>query len=113
MQMVISQMTEANMAIIGLVATALRHLSAVYPEKFRSLIPTIPLPFLLSVPKSTEVIDFLQQSAFNFDSFAAALLSTGQKLAVAVGNWIQKDEPHACATLELLATLARLLTFRA
>jgi hypothetical protein len=71
------------------------------------VIGTIPLPFLLTVPNSTEVIDFLQQSSFNFDSFAVALLSCGELLFSAIGTWLQGGEQLAKSSLELILTLAQ------
>ena len=106
-QLVISSINETNLKIIGVVVTALRHLSAVYTAEFEALIPSIPFEFLLTRTSSSEVIDFLEQSAFNFDGFAAALLSAGDHLANAVSNWLQAGEATARATLELLATLAQ------
>lgn len=106
-QLVISSINDSNMKIIGLVVTALRHLSATYRDEFQALIPTVPFEFLLTKTSSSEVIDFLERSAFNFDSFASALLSFGEVLANAVANWLQASEDTARATLELLATLAQ------
>ncbi|OHS92868.1 hypothetical protein TRFO_12238 [Tritrichomonas foetus] len=106
--LVISQINESNMKIIGLVCTALRHLSSVAPQVFRELMGTIPIPFLLAIPDCPEVIDFLQASVFNFSEFAALLLSNGPAFLNAIGVWLQAGEQTALPTLELINALSQI-----
>ncbi|KAH0785899.1 hypothetical protein GPJ56_010160 [Histomonas meleagridis] len=106
--LVISQMCTENQKIIGVICTAARRLSAIAPQQFDALIERIPFQYLLSIQKNPEVIDFLQQSAENFDKFAYALLSNGDQLLAAVGQWLQDSEDTAKPALELLSTLSQI-----
>ncbi|KAK8899085.1 hypothetical protein M9Y10_001384 [Tritrichomonas musculus] len=106
---VISSMNETNLKIIGLICTATRHLSAVAPQHFLELINTIPIKFLLSIPNVPEVIDFLQESAYNFEEFGNLLLSeeNAQIFLNSIGTWLSQEDT-AKSALELLITLSQL-----
>jgi hypothetical protein len=108
MALVISQLNDSNRSIIGLVATALRRLSSLFPDEFQARIGDIPFPFLLNIPNCPEVIDFLERSVCNFDSFASALLACGDVLATALGNWLQAGEATAHPSLELIYQFAQI-----
>lgn len=107
-QLIISQINPTNKKILGLIVTSLRRLSVVFPDHFRAVMGELPIQFLLSVPDNTEVIDFLEQTSFNFPEFGQLLLSTGPLLLGAVGTWLQASNVDlARCTLELLGTLAQ------
>ena len=106
-QIVISSFKSENQKIIGTIATALRRLSAIAQEPFLQLIDTIPFKYLFSV-NSSKVIDFLQQSAENFDQFADVLLNYGNDFLNAIGQWLQAGEETAKSTLELIYTLSQI-----
>lgn len=106
-ELTIASFKPENDKIVGTIATALRRLSAIAPEPFLRLIETIPYRYLFSA-NSSEVIDFLQQSAENFDQFASALLSFGGDFLNAIGRWLQGGEETAKSALELLYTLSQI-----
>ena len=107
LQQTISSINDSNIQIVGLICTALRRISAVAPDHFRSVMETVPIDFLLNVQGVPEVIDFLQESAFNFEQFGHMLLSDPMRLMNAVGAWLQ-NEATAKPTLELLYTLSQI-----
>lgn len=110
--LVISSINETNLKIIGLIATALRHLIVVAPkEYFVTVVETIPFPFLFNIPNVPEIIDLLQTTCDMYgEDFAQILLGEkyGALFQNALGTWLLNNEETGKSALELVSTLVQI-----
>jgi hypothetical protein len=104
--LVVLSLNRSNLTDIGIVVLALWRLSFAFSDDFEAVIDEIPFEFLLSIPNSIEVVDFLHDSARHYDAFAKQLLSLRNQLSAAVGIWFLQSMAFCKSALELLGTLA-------
>ena len=107
MELVISQLVPNNGEIIGVICSALRNLAVSSPDRFEANLDSIPYEFLLSLPSSTDIIDFFYIGATNSNEFIAHIAPLAPQLASCFAAWLQDPKEASChSALGLIFALA-------